>query len=103
MEGSKAILQALQDFKKQVNKVSETKSLNDKSIEEDYGVDVVLPKVLQAKGVSDCVPARTGSCQDLNMVLQSRQSLDRCSSTKERQNAGQAPGRSDIILEGWIV
>ena len=40
MEGSKAILQALQDFKKQVNKVSE----NDKSIEVDYGVDVVLPK-----------------------------------------------------------
>ena len=44
MEGSKAILQALQDFKKQFNKVSETKSLNDKSIEVDYGVDVVLPK-----------------------------------------------------------
>ena len=44
MEGSKAILQVLQDFKKQVNKVSETKSLNDKSIEVDYGVDVVLPK-----------------------------------------------------------
>ena len=40
MEGSKAILQVLQDFKKQVNKVSE----NDKSIEVDYGVDVVLPK-----------------------------------------------------------
>ena len=42
MEASKGILQALQDFKKQVNKASDTKSLNDKSI--DYGVDVVLPK-----------------------------------------------------------
>ena len=49
--------------------MSETKSLNDKSIEEDSGVDVVLPKVLQAKGVSDCVPARTGTCEDLNMVV----------------------------------
>ena len=49
--------------------MSETKSLNDKSIEEDSGVDVVPPKVLQAKGVSDCVPARTGTCEDLNMVV----------------------------------
>ena len=49
--------------------MSETKSLNNKSIKEDSGVDVVLPKVLQAKGVSDCVPARTGTCEDLNMVV----------------------------------
>ena len=41
--------------------MSETKSLNNKSIKEDSGVDVVLPKVLQAKGVSDC--------EDLNMVV----------------------------------
>ena len=98
MEGSKAILQALQDFKKQVNIMSETKSLNHKAIKEDSGVDVVLPKVLQARAFlieylqgQGLVKILTWLCCKLLFTLvsnDSRHSLDRCSPPKERQNAG---------------